>query len=860
MAERENSSRPDYELQNLLLRKVGILSVWQHEGLPMNSKRGGLFFYPFGSDSGKAEKDPSFHINAKENVFYCFGESHKEEICRVLGRSRPGGNVVDFAKLVLTLRHGVPVGDLRDPSEMRKVVEYLGSVEPGLSLYDTLGPVRGGKAQGSAPARVAANGPLAGRVCNSGGAKGADKLFGDEGAVYGMKVNHFYHPEKKSPFGNTPITQQDIDEGKREAAAAAARMYGYSYSSMKDGNLIRDWAQVKYSEMVVAVARLRPAGARFSDTPGDDRILSTASVVGGTGYAVNMAILHRKPVHVFNMEENGAFHEGWYRYDAAAGAYVPGEVPLITAAFAGVGSRELTDAGRKAVSDVYAKAVAQALSRKEVAAEDRRRKEVPEVDRSRVLTVGGPGAESSPLSMEAFAPFVLKGKFFFSAEQYVQWRKATLAGDAASAGRIYALGDGFARRRMGEEPSGEDLSGAVRLSREAAGIGALVRGSAAVAEAWRGGVRDEAVKTALWAKFMSNPDAAEALLATGKCLLSSPEGGAVKDYPLMLMELRSELRGMGLESGSLESEKQVEVFSAFQGVRDRSLLGYLVGERGQTPRQCADLFQEVTYGFSTEDDPQAIRSPRRKGIATPTVSGTYDIRTLPWTDRDGKYQKGLKLSSGQDYSLLSGGRFIVGQDPAPGSAMVLVFEGKMDPGSYMNLLNRETPWCDIVILNSTSNVDRALPQVLKYGTVFLCLDNDESGQKATLSMAAACLANGKAVFDCRPVFMGQESRAMLMYTGVPCVRTVGSDGRWIPEAEWSQERDGAAAERAVVPCLTSKGRVVTAQSWWGSRLGTGANDANEGWLQELGRRRANAQVPVPKAVPEQAETVQVRPK
>jgi hypothetical protein len=73
-------------------------------------------------------------------------------------------------------------------------------------------------------------------------------------------------------------------------------------------------------------------------------------VAGGTGWAVEMAIQKGKPVHVFDMNRNQ-----WYKWDTFANKFVQEETPKLTQSFAGIGSRELTEAGIQAIRDVYNK-------------------------------------------------------------------------------------------------------------------------------------------------------------------------------------------------------------------------------------------------------------------------------------------------------------------------------------------------------------------------------------------------------------------------------------------------------------------------------------------------------------------------
>ena len=72
-----------------------------------------------------------------------------------------------------------------------------------------------------------------------------------------------------------------------------------------------------------------------------------------------------------------------------------------------------------------------------------------------------------------------------------------------------------------------------------------------------------------------------------------------------------------------------------------------------------------------------------------------------------------------------------------------VFEGMMDYLSFLSLRMEKFPSCpsleaqDYVILNSTSNVDKAIDALHGYERISCLLDNDEAGRKATLAIETA---------------------------------------------------------------------------------------------------------------------------
>lgn len=72
-----------------------------------------------------------------------------------------------------------------------------------------------------------------------------------------------------------------------------------------------------------------------------------------------------------------------------------------------------------------------------------------------------------------------------------------------------------------------------------------------------------------------------------------------------------------------------------------------------------------------------------------------------------------------------------------------VFEGMMDYLSFLSLRLQKFPSCpsldaqDYVILNSTSNVDKAIDTLHGYERISCLLDNDDAGRKATFAIETA---------------------------------------------------------------------------------------------------------------------------
>lgn len=202
-----------------------------------------------------------------------------------------------------------------------------------------------------------AEGPLKNFTLHSGGAKGADFIWGSIGARYGVEGKHYFDAadveSKKPPYANTPITNEDRTTGERKAYRAGRIMGRLKDNAKKvsDPLLIRDWNQVKDADMVVAIAeKFNMPGDKLSDNPTDDRTALQRQVSGGTGWAVQMAISEGKPVYVFNQADGK-----WYMNFMGAWQYA--EAPVLTENFAGIGTRKINDSGIAAIRDCYERTV-----------------------------------------------------------------------------------------------------------------------------------------------------------------------------------------------------------------------------------------------------------------------------------------------------------------------------------------------------------------------------------------------------------------------------------------------------------------------------------------------------------------------
>lgn len=77
---------------------------------------------------------------------------------------------------------------------------------------------------------------------------------------------------------------------------------------------------------------------------------------------------------------------------------------------------------------------------------------------------------------------------------------------------------------------------------------------------------------------------------------------------------------------------------------------------------------------------------------------------------------------------------------------VVVFEGFFDFLSWLKIKGRTLPFYDVCVLNSVSNLDRAMPYLLEHESIICYLDNDEAGRKA-LEKIKSMASDGQEVHD-----------------------------------------------------------------------------------------------------------------
>lgn len=160
----------------------------------------------------------------------------------------------------------------------------------------------------------------------SGGAVGSDTEWGNVAQKYGFNITHY--------------TVNDYDKLSRDDKESVEKQYkevverlsrkqldANSYS----GKLVRrDMLQANSADAILAIGRLGKNG----------------HVDGGTAYATERGIIRGIPVYLFDQNDNH-----WKTYNGEK--FVDCEQPSLTQHAALIGTRQITDAGKRAIQNVF---------------------------------------------------------------------------------------------------------------------------------------------------------------------------------------------------------------------------------------------------------------------------------------------------------------------------------------------------------------------------------------------------------------------------------------------------------------------------------------------------------------------------
>lgn len=193
------------------------------------------------------------------------------------------------------------------------------------------GPPWAGRDHAGPPSEVPI--PAGSCVMYSGGAVGSEATFGEVAERFGVREINFTfdgHTQARTR-GAHPLTQAEMTAGDVSLAYVSRRLKRtYSEGTMIRRVLQSLWHQVNNAQQVFVIGTIQEDG----------------TVVGGTGWSVELARMWSKPLWVFDQDKGV-----WFRWSGQQ--WEAGEPVITASAFCGTGTRYLNNVGRTAIIELF---------------------------------------------------------------------------------------------------------------------------------------------------------------------------------------------------------------------------------------------------------------------------------------------------------------------------------------------------------------------------------------------------------------------------------------------------------------------------------------------------------------------------
>lgn len=159
----------------------------------------------------------------------------------------------------------------------------------------------------------------------SGGAKGSDTEWGNIAQKYGFNIKHYVVNDYDK------LSNADKEQVEKQYKEVVERLQRRQLSADSySGKLVRrDMLQANSADSILAIGRLK-----------------NGHVDGGTAYATERGIIRGIPVYLFDQDDNH-----WKIYDGEK--FINCEQPNLTRHAALIGTRQITDAGKRAIQNVF---------------------------------------------------------------------------------------------------------------------------------------------------------------------------------------------------------------------------------------------------------------------------------------------------------------------------------------------------------------------------------------------------------------------------------------------------------------------------------------------------------------------------
>lgn len=167
----------------------------------------------------------------------------------------------------------------------------------------------------------------------SGGLKGAETVFGENAEKFNVsEVIYSFEGHKLSRDKNTIIlSEEDLERGNISMELASRMMNRTYYETEKIRKVLQTiFHMVNSGYQIFVIGSIQEDG----------------SVKGGTGWAVQLAKIFNRPLHVFDQPK-----EKWYTW--TDGDWKEDSPHIKYETFVGSGTRYLSDAGRDAIEKLF---------------------------------------------------------------------------------------------------------------------------------------------------------------------------------------------------------------------------------------------------------------------------------------------------------------------------------------------------------------------------------------------------------------------------------------------------------------------------------------------------------------------------
>lgn len=168
----------------------------------------------------------------------------------------------------------------------------------------------------------------------SGGAAGAEALFGECAEAWHLTEIHFSFPGRKvhRDRGRVELTRKELEQGEVSRSYVEQQLGRRFPRTRQFHTLLQTiWHQVATSREIFIVGLLLPDG----------------TVNGGTGWAAELGKHLGKPTHVFDQESRR-----WFRWTDETWA-VEGPPRITHTRFTGTGTRYLSESGKAAIIGLF---------------------------------------------------------------------------------------------------------------------------------------------------------------------------------------------------------------------------------------------------------------------------------------------------------------------------------------------------------------------------------------------------------------------------------------------------------------------------------------------------------------------------